>query len=58
MKDSGNCFLSAGDLMMVDFGEIAKIAFIVYDLGETVVINNIPVDEHTYGAYVTNIYDA
>ena len=44
--------------MLVNFGEIAKIAFIVYDLGETVVINNIPVDEHTYGAYITNIYDA
>ena len=58
MKDSGSFCLSAGDLMMVNFQEIYEIAVLVSEFGEMLVINNILVNEFTYGTYISNIYDA
>lgn len=42
--------------MIVDFAQIAEIAFLV-SLDETIILNNIPVDEENYGFYITNTYD-
>ena len=58
MKGLGNCFWFAGDSMLVNFDDIAEIAFIVHELEETLVINNVPVNETTFGLYVSNTYDA
>jgi hypothetical protein len=58
MKGLGNCFWFAGDGMLVNFNEIVEIAFIVHELEETLVINNVPVNEITFGLYVSNTYDA
>jgi hypothetical protein len=44
--------------MMVNFLEIYQIAVLVSEFGEVLIINNIPVDEFTYGAYISNVYDA
>jgi hypothetical protein len=50
--------LSAGDDMLINFYEIGEIAFIVKELGETIIINNFLVNEFTFGTYVSNFYDA
>jgi hypothetical protein len=43
--------------MMVNFREIYEIAVLVFEFGEVLVINNILVDEFTYGHYISNVYD-
>jgi len=43
---------------MVNFEEIGEIAVIVGELGETLIINNVLVNEWTYGLYISNTYDA
>ena len=58
MKDLGNCLLSAGDNMMINFQEIGEIAFVVGELKETLVIYNRIVNELTYGEFISNNYDA
>ena len=42
--------------MMVDFAQIAEIAFIV-SMDESVVLNNIIVDDENYGFFIRNTYD-
>ena len=44
--------------MFVNFAEIAEIAFIVYNLGQAVVINNVLVDEFSFGLFISSRYDA
>lgn len=58
MKGSGSFCLSAGDCMMVNFQEIFEIAVLVSEFGEVLLINNILVDEFTFGPYISNVYDA
>ena len=58
MKDSGNCWLSAGENMMVNFKEIEEIAILVSDFGETLLINNQIVNKWTFGPFITNTFDA
>jgi hypothetical protein len=58
MKGSGSFCLCAGDIMMVNFREIYEIAVLVSEFSEVLVINNIIVDEFTYGLYISNVYDA
>ena len=58
MKDLGNCLLSAGDNVMVNFHEIGEIALIVGDLKETIIIHNQIVSELNYGEFITNNYEA
>ncbi len=43
---------------MVNFEEIAEIALLVGDFGETMLINNQLVNEWTFGLFITNTYDA
>ena len=43
--------------MMVNFQEIFEIAVLVYEFGEILIINNILVDEFTFGSYISNFYD-
>ena len=50
--------MSAGDCMVVNFQEIFEIAVLVSEFGEVLVINNIIVDEFTFGPYISNVYDA
>ena len=57
MKGSGNCCLSAGEIMMVNFQEIYEITVLVSEFGETLVINNILVDEFTFGIFISGFYD-
>lgn len=57
-KGSGNFCLFSGDHMMVNFQEIFEIAVLVSDFGEVLIINNILVDELTFGQYISNMYDA
>lgn len=45
-------------MMMVNFREIYEIAVLVSELGEILIINNTPVDEFTFGSYISNVYDA
>lgn len=58
MKGSGNCYWLDGDILMVNFKEIAEIAMIVYDFGETLFINGAIVNEETFGPIITNTYDS
>ena len=43
---------------MVNFEKIGEIAVIVGELGETLLINNVVVNEWTYGPFITNTFDA
>lgn len=58
MKGSGSYCLSVGEIMMVNFQEIYEIAVLVSEFGETLVINNILVDEFTFGIFISSFYDA
>ena len=58
MKGSGNCYWLDADIMMVNFKEIAEIAMIVYNFGETLFINGAIVNEETFGYFITNTFDA
>ena len=49
--------MSAGEIMMVNFQEIYEIAVLVSEFGETLVINNILVDEFTFGIFISGFYD-
>lgn len=44
--------------MMVNFKEIAEIAMVVYDFGETLFINGAIVNEETFGYFIMNTFDA
>lgn len=44
--------------MMVNFKEIAEIAMMVYDFGETLFIKGAIVNEETFGPFITNTYDS
>lgn len=43
--------------MLVNFLEIQQIAFLVMN-GEVLVINDIAVDEFTFGFFISNTFDA
>lgn len=58
MNALGNCWLCAGDNVMVNFFEIGEIAFLVGEMKETLIIYNQIVNEETYGQFVSNMYDA
>lgn len=58
MNDLGNYFWCAGDLMLVNFWEIYELAVLVFEFGETLVINNYIVNEYTFGSFVSAYFDA
>lgn len=43
--------------MMINFLEISEIAFLI-SLGEVLVLNNVIVDEHNFGEFITSTYDS
>lgn len=44
--------------MIVNFDEINELVFIVYFLGQSVVVGNVIVDEYTFPLFISNTYDA
>ena len=44
--------------MLINFEEISELAFIVYVLGQPVIIDGIIVDELTFPAFISNYFDA